>query len=589
MNTMNETLDTHAPIKKILLAGVFGPFGVDDEWGRKENIMELFHNQVTKAQEGASFRYHHRSFGLYFIAANLNADVTVLDFPSRSRFIAELKNEYDAVGISFIAPNFVKAKEMARLVREKLPNAEIILGGHGAAIEGIEEIMECDHVVKGEGIRWMRRYIGQDPDGKIVHPAIPSTEVRRIHGVNLPGITSSLLVPGVGCVNGCSFCSTSHFFGKAYTPYIRTGKELFNTCAAIADARGTSSFFVMDENFLKDRERALEFIDEMERHNRYFTFHVFSSSEAITAFGIDNMVRLGASFAWIGFESKTQQGAFEKNDGIRPKDLVRELRERGISVLGSGILCMDHHTPENIHEDIDFMIDIEADTVQFMLFTPLPVTALYKRLMKKGLIKEDLPFEEWHGQKMLNWNHPAFPGDTAEQFLGHAFRKEYEVNSSTLYRVIETATMGYEKLRDTENRSANLESRMETLRERVKKYAVMLPTIEANAVNEKERARAAALRKRIDGILGKPSLKYAILAQAAKLIAWLWKWRLKLKGDVIQPRTIYTQFRHDDAKTGRTPLDLVTVSELSNHAPASSTPDESPEVQEPATRKVASL
>jgi len=49
---------------RVLLSGVFGPFGVDDAYGRKENVMELFHNQVTKAQGVASFRFQHRSFGL---------------------------------------------------------------------------------------------------------------------------------------------------------------------------------------------------------------------------------------------------------------------------------------------------------------------------------------------------------------------------------------------------------------------------------------------------------------------------------------------------------------------------------------------
>ncbi|MBN2525578.1 MAG: cobalamin-dependent protein [Deltaproteobacteria bacterium] len=558
---MNNTAHSAKTTKKILLAGVFGPYGVDDEYGRKENVMELFHNQVTKAQGGASFRHHHRSFGLYFIAANLDADVTILDFPSKARFEKELDKAYDAVGISFIAPNAKKAQEMSRMVRKKLPNAEIILGGHGAAIEGVEDIISCDHVVKGEGIMWMRRYVGQNVSDPIVHPALPSTERRSIHGVSLPGVTSSLLVPGVGCVNACSFCSTSHFFGKEYTPYIRTGKELFNTCCAIADARGTDSFFIMDENFLKDRERALALIDEMETHNRYFTFHVFSSSEAIMAFGIDNMVRLGVSFSWIGFESKTGQGEFEKNDGITPKDLVRQLRSNGISVLGSGILCMEHHTPENIQEDIDFMIDIEADTVQFMLFTPLPVTGLYKRLQKKGLIKMDLPFEEWHGQKMLNWNHPAFPGDMAERFLKGAFKQEYEVNSSTLYRVIETATKGYEKLQSTPNRSPNLETRMETLRQRVKKYSVMLPAIKATAVNPLAKQRAVALEKKVIELVGKPSFKYAMLRQAAKLIALGWEMRLKIKGDVIQPQTIYTEFKRGDAQKGNRDVPVVTISE----------------------------
>ena len=76
--------------KRILLTSVFGPYGVDDAWGRKENIMELFHNQVTKAQGPSSLRFHHRSFGLYFIAENIDADVTVLDFPRKRRL--RLKN-----------------------------------------------------------------------------------------------------------------------------------------------------------------------------------------------------------------------------------------------------------------------------------------------------------------------------------------------------------------------------------------------------------------------------------------------------------------------------------------------------------------
>jgi hypothetical protein len=116
--------------RRILLCGVFGPYGVDDAFGRKENVMELFHNQVTKAQGLASLRLHHRTFGLYFMAANVDADVTVLDFPSRRRFVREIRKGYDLVGISFITPNFSKAREMCRLIREETPNTEIALGGH---------------------------------------------------------------------------------------------------------------------------------------------------------------------------------------------------------------------------------------------------------------------------------------------------------------------------------------------------------------------------------------------------------------------------------------------------------------------------
>ena len=528
--------------RRILLSGVFGPFGVDDAWGRKENIMELFHNQVTKAQGAASFRFHHRSFGLYFLAANVDADVTVLDFPSRERFVQELRRGYDLVGISFIAPNFAKAKEMARLVRLHAPGARVVLGGHGAAIEGIEELVDCDDVVRGEGIRGLRTILGQDPGAPIVHPVLPSAERESILGIPLVGRSASLLVPGVGCVNGCRFCSTSHFFGKAYRPFLGTGRELFSTAREIADRRGTDDFFVMDENFLKDTNRALELLDEMERNERWFGFQIFSSAEAIRAFGLDNMVRLGVSFVWIGFESATRSGNYAKNEGVDARQLTQELRDRGITVLASGILCAEHHTPGNIGTEIDFMVGLEADMVQFMLLTPLPVTGLYREMKAKGLIREDLPFEEWHGQKEMSWNHPAFPGDAPARWLEKAFRADYEANSSTMYRVIETAFRGWKRLAALPRRDACLEHRMARLAKRTLDWMPPLAILSRHGVNALERERAARLELEIADALGVSPLRRRALGAAVRALAAAWRLRLRLFGDGIQPATIVTRY-----------------------------------------------
>jgi hypothetical protein len=532
--------------KKILLSGVFGPFGVDDTWGRKENIMELFHNQVTKAQGLASFRYHHRSFGLYFIAENIDANVTVLDFPSHQRFRQELANNYDIIGLSFIAPNFVKAQEMARLVREISPQSTIIIGGHGAAIEGVEELIDCDHVVHGEGIRWMRDFLGQDPDAAIKHPALPSAERASIMGVPLPGPQGTLLVPGVGCVNGCSFCSTSHFFGKSYTPFLRTGKELFDTCCRLAEERGSQEFFVMDENFLKNKQRALELLHEMERHRRYFTFQIFSSAEAIQAFGIDNLVRLGAMFVWIGVESSSPTGNFAKNQDVDAQTLVRQLRERGIVVLASGILCQEHHRQDTIQREIDFMIQLEADFVQFMLLTPLPVTSLYQSHKERGLLRNDLCYEEWHGQKELSFRHPEFPGNAAEQWVDSAFRQDYEVNSSSMYRVLKTTLMGYRRL-STQTLDPCLKARQEQLERRLRLWARMLPAIIRFPANQTERARALELRREIRRSFGL-TLAEKLAEVATPVLATLWELRTKFLGDGLQPRTIVSRYRTEKAR-----------------------------------------
>ena len=528
--------------QRVLLSGVFGPFGVDDAYGRKENIMELFHNQVTKAQEMGSWRFQQRSFGLYFLAANIKADVTVLDFPSRKRFMEELKKGYDVVGISFITPNFVKAKEMTGLTRQISPESTIVVGGHGAAIDGVEHLLDCDHVVKGEGIRWLRSFLGEDPDAPFVHPTLAVSERQAAFGVRFPGVGANLLVPGVGCVNGCKFCSTTHFFGRKYTAYLRTGKELFETAQRIADERGIDEFFVLDENFLKERQRAQDLLAEMERHGRYFTFHIFSSAEAIMAFGVDNMVRLGVNFVWIGFEASSSKGNFEKNEGIDPKGLTQELRDRGIIVLASGILCQEHHTRENIQTDIDFLVGLEADMVQFMLLMPLPVTALYRDHERRGLLRRDLPFEEWHGQKYLAYHHPEFPGNTAEKFLIAAFRQDYEVNSSSMYRVVETVNRGYGHLAALPGRDACLEARMEQFRRRTLEYATILPLVVRYAVNETERQRATALDRQISELFGRPAVQERLRRIAMQVLALRWKLRCRLFGDRIQPSTIVTRY-----------------------------------------------
>ncbi|MBN2686933.1 MAG: cobalamin-dependent protein, partial [Deltaproteobacteria bacterium] len=157
---------------QVLLSSVFGPYAQDDAYGsRRINPMELYHNQVTRLQGGFSLRMFHRSFGLMMIQSNIDAPCTLLDFPTLDRFIDEIRNNsYDIVGISSIIVNIGKVKEMCRLVRQYLPGATIVVGGHIANRDDIGEQIDADYICKGEGIRWFRRFLAQDEDTAIRHP-----------------------------------------------------------------------------------------------------------------------------------------------------------------------------------------------------------------------------------------------------------------------------------------------------------------------------------------------------------------------------------------------------------------------------------
>ena len=73
---------------RMLLTSVFKPFAVDDEFGsRAINPAELYHNQVTREQGPFSLRLFHRTWALMFLRENVSVPCTLLDFPTRARFV----------------------------------------------------------------------------------------------------------------------------------------------------------------------------------------------------------------------------------------------------------------------------------------------------------------------------------------------------------------------------------------------------------------------------------------------------------------------------------------------------------------------
>ena len=294
---------------RVLLSSVFGPYAQDDEYGsRAMNPMELYHNQVTRAQHVFSLRMFHRSWGLMLIQRNIGAPCTLLDFPSMDRFVQELvANKYDIVGIGAIQPNVGKVKKMCELVREHLPEATIVVGGHVANTPGLDKIIDADYIVKGEGVRWMRRFLSEDEDKPIRHPHVLSGIGGRSMGVTIRekrGSTAATLIPTVGCPLGCNFCATSAMFGGKgkFVHFYETGDELFDVMCELEAALHVKSFFVMDENFLAYRKRALRLLELMEEHDKSWALYLFSSANILRRYTIEQLVSLGVSWVWMGLE-----------------------------------------------------------------------------------------------------------------------------------------------------------------------------------------------------------------------------------------------------------------------------------------------
>ena len=109
--------------------------------------------------------------------------------------------------------------------------------------------------------------------------------------------TAATIIPSVGCPMGCNFCTTSAFFGGKgkWTEFFHTGDEIFQQMLNAERELGVRSFFIMDENFLLNRPRALQLLELMKKNNKAWVLYVFSSMNAIRKYTIDELVQLGVS------------------------------------------------------------------------------------------------------------------------------------------------------------------------------------------------------------------------------------------------------------------------------------------------------
>ncbi len=439
----------------MLLSSVFGPYARDDEYGsRAINPMELYHNQVTRGQRGFSVRMFHRSWGLMLIQNNIDAPCTLLDFPTMDRFIHEVAtHRYDIVGIGAIQPNVGKVRKMCELIREHAPEATIVVGGHVANLPDLHRRIDADHVVRGEGVRWMRHFLSEDEERPIRHPHILSGIGGRSMGISLssrPGNGAATLIPSVGCPMGCNFCATSAMFGGKgkFVHFYETGDELFDVMCELEDAMRVRSFFVMDENFLLYRKRALRLLDLMADNDKPWALYSFSSGNVLQRYTIEQLVALGMSWVWMGLEGADAD--YSKLEGINTQELVRGLQSHGIRVLGSTIIGLEEHTPDNIDAAIDYAVAHDTDFHQFMLYTPVAGTPLYEEHLEKGTLvdPEECPEADRHGQFRFSHRHPHIKDGQEAEFLRRAFERDFKVNGPSIVRVARTTLQGWRRYRN---------------------------------------------------------------------------------------------------------------------------------------------
>jgi radical SAM superfamily enzyme YgiQ (UPF0313 family) len=525
--------------KKVLLTTVCRPIG--PQCGDAPSVgYELLHRQVTRAQGIFSPRTVNVQFSLEYIAENLDAPTVVLQYPSKREFIRELKKGYDYVGISFLMAIFHKVKDMAALVRRYAPNTKIILGGYGTVLSDAELKPYADFICREEGVGYMRRLLGE-PEIPMPFKQPLVVSWLKVFGWKVSG--TGKIFAGLGCPNGCDFCCTSHFFKRKHIKLLPTGRDIYNAIERYLDVDPNLVFLIIDEDFLLNKKRAMQFREAVLQSGRKLSIFAFSSIKALSQYTVEEILEMGIDGFWIGYEG-TRSG-YAKQQGRPVEDIFTEFREHGITILASMIVGFDYQTPEVVAQELDGLMKLKPALGQYLIYGPVPGTPFNERVRKDNLMLEKytsdpaLFYRRADGFTTM-MKHPTLSPDQIEDLQRWCFDEDFQRLGPSIFRVLEGRLLGYRKLKDSPN---------PRLRQKAQTYAAdlrcALPVFLAGRLfgpNPTIRRWIGQLEQQIIAELGAP-----VLSQRFKSLlsigAAVWT-AFTLKFDLFQhPKLIRTPYR----------------------------------------------
>jgi len=532
-------MDSVIAPRKVLLTSVCRPLG--PKHGDAPSVgYELLYGQVTRAQGLFSPRTFNIHFSLEYIAENLDTPTVVLQYPSKGELIRELKKGYDYVGISFLLAVMHKMKEAVALVRRYAPKSKIVLGGYGTVLKDEALRPYGDYICREEGVAFFRRLLGES---EVPMPYKQPLLVGRLRVFGWDVSGTGEIFAGLGCPNGCDFCCTSHFFKRQHIKLLPEGKDIYRVAERYLDLDPELVLLIIDEDFLLNKKRAMEFRECVMKGGKTLSIFAFSSVKALSQYTVEEILEMGIDGFWIGYEG-TRSG-YAKQQGRPIEDIISEFRAHGITILTSMIVGFDYQDREVVARELDGLMKLKPALAQFLIYGPVPGTPFYERAVEGNLLQEayannrELMYRRGDGFATMV-KHPTLSAEEIEDIQRWCFREDFQRLGPSIFRTLEARLLGYQRLKNSPNGFLRQKARFYAKELRAS-YAAFLAG-QLLGPNAAVRRWIGDLQRRIQAELGPPTLASRLKSVMA-VGAALWT-GLTLKLDLFQhPKLIRTAYR----------------------------------------------
>ena len=421
--------------------------------------------------------------GLLYVAAqlrrSLNIEARIIDSNVDRLSLNDLEmllaeEMPDIVGFSVLTFNLLNCIEVCKVIRRSSPNSIICFGGWHPTLYPKEtlELGYVDYIVIGEGELTFcelvlalkeknKEILDQKLDGikgigyktkeGEIKINLPRELVKDLDELPLPAYDlidmkkySNLLsstghlvniMTSRGCPHKCIFCDIRR------TPYrSRSPANIMEEINFWVERRA-KEFYIQDDNFTINHKRTIEFCRLLIESALKIKYKISSRVDHFDDELMYYLKRSGCYRIHFGIEAGSQ----EMLDYLQKEITVEQIKNTFQLAKKHGIDCFAYimiGIPPERQEDIDRTLrlvkDIKPEYLHCSVCTPMPKTYLYRKLMEKGIIKDDywLAFAKMPDPAFKTPFASQFFDDKELRFMQDSIQRQFYLNPKTILREI---------------------------------------------------------------------------------------------------------------------------------------------------------
>lgn len=372
-----------------------------------------------------------------------------------------------AIGFYTICNSFLTVVEIAERIHELSPETSIFFGGPHATVTAescLRRLPFLSAVCRGESEKSILPFVrallaGADlacapgvsflRDGRYIETPTPALLSEQElgdytvldHGPDYPFTNGEItLEGGRGCPYGCSFCSTSLFWGRRFR--VKPVDTLLAEMDALHARYNARSFSIQHDIFTARRAHLREFCQKLIARGAPYAWRCSSRVDVLDSELIALMARSGLHQIYLGIEtgSPRMQKVIHKElnlDEVYAR--VTELVRAGVFITSSFIYGFPDETLEDFRQTLHMMERLFLAgnrSVQLHRFFPLPATEEARKVEAQAYFDEaDVDLSIFNrrtvspeGMALIRANKPLFL-----QF--YTFRSEIRTGYPTIEAV----------------------------------------------------------------------------------------------------------------------------------------------------------